>query len=167
MEREVMSKVLVSAVIGVILGGVAVSQTGTLQSASQQNILSDYPLDLSMTGMHTHDRRNVPASEAPSVDLEVTEDPMMKGNYILEINTENFTFAPNSVSGEHVMGEGHAHVFVDEVKISRAFGPYYHLPRLKPGEHTIYVTLNTNEHEEYAVNGESVSDSVTVNFEPE
>jgi hypothetical protein len=63
------------------------------------------------------------------------------------------------------MGEGHAHVFVDDVKISRAFGPYYHLPRLEPGNHNITVTLNTNEHEEYAVDGRSVMDSEVVSFD--
>jgi hypothetical protein len=167
MEKEVISKILVAGFIGIVIGGIGISQSGVLKSSSQQNVLDSYPIDLSMAGMHTHDQRNVPADEAPSVSLEVEEDPMMKGHYNLQIQTENFTFAPESVSTEHQMGEGHAHIFVDDTKISRSYSNYYHLKRLKPGEHTIMVTLNTNEHEEYAVNGDTISDSVTVNFEPQ
>ena len=165
MEKEVLSKILVATMIGGAIGFVGATATMSTDSAAQ-SILEDYPVDLSQTGMHMHDQRNVPESEAPSVDLEVREDPMMKGNYILNIQTENFEFAPESVSTDHVMGEGHAHVFVNDVKISRAFGHYYHLPKLDPGEHTIMVTLNTNEHEEYAVNGTSVMDTETVEFRP-
>ena len=164
MEKEVVSKLVVALFIGGSVGFLTASTT--TGSGAAQSVLDDYPVDLSRSGMHTHDQRNVPESEAPSVNLEVEEDPMMAGNYILNIQTENFEFAPNSVSSDHVLGEGHAHVFVNDVKISRAFGSYYHLPKLKPGTHTIMVTLNTNEHEEYAVNGESISDSTTVEFQP-
>jgi hypothetical protein len=87
---------------------------------------------------------------------------MMAGHYNLHIQTENFKFAPDSVSSEHVLGEGHAHVFVDDVKISRAYGPWYHLPRLEPGKHIIKVTLNTNDHQEYATENEFILDTETV-----
>jgi hypothetical protein len=167
MEKEAVSKILVAGLIGIVVGGLAVSQTDALTSQAQENALADYPLDLSMTGMHMHDKRNVPADQAPSVSLEVEEDPMMKGHYDLHIQTENFDFAPENVSNDFVMGEGHAHVFVDDVKISRSYGEWYHLPRLKPGEHTIKVTLNTNNHQEYAVNGESIMAKQTVTFNPE
>lgn len=167
MEKEVFSKVLVAGLMGVFVGGLAVSQTNALTSQAKQNTLADYPLDLSMTGMHMHDKRIVPADEAPSVSLEVEEDPMMKGHYNLHIQTENFEFAPENVSSDFVMGEGHAHVFVDDVKISRSYNEWHHLPRLKPGEHTIKVTLNTNDHQEYAVDGESIMARETVTFDPE
>jgi hypothetical protein len=87
---------------------------------------------------------------------------MMPGHFNLHIKTENFEFAPRNASSEFVLGQGHAHVFVDDVKISRSYAPWYHLPRLDPGQHRINVTLNTNDHKEYAVNGEKIMDSVTV-----
>jgi hypothetical protein len=46
--------------------------------------------------------------------------------------------------------------------LSRATGPWYHIPKLKPGNHTVKVTLNHNSHEEYAVNGVSITDSETI-----
>lgn len=146
-----------------IVGGFAGAQlTNQLSDSSAEQTLSAYPVDLSMAGLHRHDRRNVPEENAPKINLSAERDPMMPGHFNLNIQTENFEFAPESVSSEFVMGEGHAHVFVDDVKISRAYGEDYHLPRLDPGEHTIRVTLNTNNHQEYAVNGVTVSDSAKV-----
>lgn len=136
--------------------------TQNFSETSAEKTLSAYPIDLSMSGLHRHDRKNVPREDAPAVDLAVEQDPMMPGHFNLKIETQNFEFAPENVSSEFVMGEGHAHVFVDDVKISRAYGKWYHLPRLDPGNHTIRVTLNTNNHQEYAVDGETISDSETV-----
>ena len=114
-----------------ILGGFGGSQiTEQLADSSAEQTLSTYPVDLSMAGLHRHDRRNVDEENAPDVNLTVERDPMMPGHFNLNIDTENFEFAPESVSSEFVMGEGHAHVFVDDVKISRAYGEDYHLPRL-------------------------------------
>lgn len=151
--------IVVSLAIGGIIGFML---TGSPQENSAQQTLSRYPVELSMTGMHRHDTREVDNGSAPSVEIDVQRDPMMPGNVNVHIMTENFTFAPENVSGEHVPGEGHAHVFVDGVKISRAYGQWYHIPRLKPGEHTIRVTLNTNAHEEYTVDGEVVAATDTV-----
>lgn len=148
----------------IILGGIGASQlTDTVTESSAEKTLKAYPIDLSMAGLHRHDRMNVPEDQAPDVNLTVWEDPMMPGHFNLKIDTENFEFAPESASSEFEMGEGHAHVFVDDVKISRAYGEYYHLPRLDPGKHRIRVTLNTNNHQEYALNGVSISDYETVN----
>ena len=132
------------------------------KESSAEQTLSAYPEDFSMAGLYRHDRRNVDEETAPDVNLTVWEDPIMPGHFNLEIDTENFEFAPENASSEFEMGEGHAHVFVDDVKISRAYGEYYHLPRLDPGEHRIRVTLNTNNHQEYAVDGVSISDYETV-----
>ena len=42
---------------------------------------------------------------------------------------------------------------VDDVLLGRIYGSWHHLPRLKPGKHEILVTLNWNNHDEYAVGG--------------
>lgn len=145
-KTQIVILLSVALVVG-LLAGLWLSSAGT-NSAVQT--LERYPVDLSMVGQHRHDLKMVPEDQAPQLSLEVNRDSMMPGHFNLHIQTENFEFAPESISSEHVPGEGHAHVFVDDVKISRAYGPYYHLPRLDPGEHTITVTLNTNDHQEYA-----------------
>jgi len=157
--------IFVAIVVSVAAGGVAgFMLAGNPQENSATQTLDQYPVELSMAGMHRHDAREAGGKATPSVEISAERDPMMPGHVNVHIMTENVTFAPENVSGKHVPGEGHAHVFVDGVKISRAYGQWYHIPRLKPGKHTIRVTLNTNAHEEYTVDGEVVAatDTVTI-----
>lgn len=113
-------------------------------------------------GAHDHETAfEVPAgTTAPTVGISVDRDAMTGWNVALSI--ENFTFAPERASGAHVMGEGHAHLYVDGVKIARLYGPWYHIAELSPGMRTVEVKLSTNDHSIYAVNGEEVSASVTI-----
>ena len=113
-------------------------------------------------GGHMHgEPREVPAGvPAPSVALEVTPDP--KSGWNLHVTTTNFEFAPWNASGEHVWGEGHAHLYVDDVKVGRLYTEWYHLAALEEGTHTIHVTLNGNDHQDLAVDGELVEDTVTI-----
>lgn len=96
----------------------------------------------------------------PTVRLAAYPDPVSGWN--LHIVTENFQFAPQSAGREHVDGEGHAHLYLDDQKIARLYGAWYHLGALEPGTHQLKVTLNTNNHELYAVNGNAVVDSLTL-----
>jgi hypothetical protein len=146
------------SIAALLIGGIAGSQltAATTETAAGQT-LDAYPLDVSLSGQHRHDKLNVDPSEAPAVSIDVQRDPMMPTHFNIRIQPDGVTFAPESVSSDHVMGEGHAHVFVNDVKISRAYNEWYHLPRLDPGNHTIKVTLNTNDHREYAVNGETIN----------
>ncbi|MEO9525809.1 hypothetical protein [Roseibium sp.] len=111
---------------------------------------------------HTHDELvSVPAGPgAPSVKIAVTPDPASGFN--LHIMTENFTFAPEHASQEHVPGEGHAHVYVNGEKVTRHYGPWLHLPALPEGEAVVEVTLNTNDHKMLAVGDKPLKASLKV-----
>ena len=80
----------------------------------------------------------------------------------LKITTTGFTFTPENAGGEHVPGEGHAHVYVDGVKINRVYGSYYHLSGLDPGERSIRITLNANNYEQYAKGEHPVEATTTI-----
>ncbi len=100
-------------------------------------------------------------TEAPmGVDLDVVEDPM--AGYNLFFATTGFTWSPEHASTEHIDGEGHAHLYVDGVKIGRIYTEAYHLAALEPGPHEITIELNTNTHAPYAVDGEPVMATATV-----
>lgn len=94
-----------------------------------------------------------------TVTVEATPDAMSGVN--LHVVTTGFTWAPEHASGEHVAGEGHAHVYVDGEKVGRLYGEWMHLP-LEPGEHEIEVTLNGNDHQSYAIDGAPVSGTAVV-----
>lgn len=103
---------------------------------------------------HSHDTLVEAPDPAPTLSVVVHEDP--KDGVNVELITENFTFAPQDASTEHVPGEGHAHIYVDGEKINRVYGNWYHLGGLTPGEHEIRVELSTNDHGVYAVDGEVI-----------
>jgi hypothetical protein len=107
----------------------------------------------------------VSAEDAPSVQLIVTEDPV--GGFNVQIKTENFIWAPENASKMHVVGEGHAHIYLDGEKLGRVYSEWYHLNTkalaLAPGEHELTVDLNGNDHAPYAVQGNAVAS--TVRFE--
>ncbi len=140
---------------GVIIG--SFFSMPNMSSGKEADRLAAYPLEIFAAGMHSHKQKEVPSGiTPPSIRMEVIADPMEKRNYSLHIITENFRFAPESVSMNSVFGEGHAHLYIDDVFISRIYSPWLHIPALKPGRHVIYVTLNFSNHDEYAVNGNTI-----------
>jgi methionine-rich copper-binding protein CopC len=105
------------------------------------------------TGGHSHSAYVHPeGTPAPTLDLEVFKDK--KAGYVLHVKTTNWTWAPLAANGAAVPNEGHGHLYVDGVKVNRLYGEWYHLEGLTPGQHDITVTLNANDHSEYAVAGE-------------
>lgn len=110
-----------------------------------------------------HRLREVPAAGAPAVELDAQPDP--HGGWNLHLATERFTFTPPDQSGGQARaGQGHAHVYVDEEKFSRAYGEWFFLPAeaVGEGEHTVLVTLNAHDHTVWAAAGEPVTATATV-----
>jgi len=98
----------------------------------------------------------VEMSEAngPSVKIMLMPDPMTGFN--LHMMTRNFNFAPQAASTAHVPGKGHAHVYINGVKLGRYYSPWVHLDALPQGDVKVRVTLNANDHRVYAVSGTPV-----------
>lgn len=114
---------------------------------------------------HEHQMMAVPDGQpVPSVKLRVHDDPMQGWN--LEIQVENFQFAPEHIAEPSISTEGHAHLYVNGTKMARLYGNWYHLPELPPGTNEITVSLNANGHETLTVNGQPVRDTVTIEVRP-
>lgn len=115
---------------------------------------------------HPHSQKDVSGSSLiPTIELIIQEDPVSGWN--AQILTTNFTFAPESVSTEDIEGEGHAHIYVDGVKVNRVYSPWYHLGELEPGIHEISATLSTNDHQELTIGSELIQDVEVINVELE
>ncbi len=127
--------------------------TGCATSADDTGVLS---------GEGPHQLRNVDPSAAPSVSLAVTADE--HGGWNVHVDSEDFTFTPEQISGPARAHEGHAHLFIDGVKYTRIYSEWSFLPAaaIPPGTHMIDVTLNANDHTTWATNGKPVSASTTV-----
>jgi hypothetical protein len=84
----------------------------------------------------------------PAKIISLTPTKDMDGGYSLKIDTQYFRFTPEMVGKQVVPNTGHAHVFVNGVKVGRAYSPWFFIPAsfFKSGTSTISVTLNANNH---------------------
>lgn len=112
---------------------------------------------------HVHPIYEISADTAPTIELDVTKDSMSGWN--VRIQTTNFKFSPQDAGKETVAGEGHVHLYLDDQKIARVYGEWFHLVIPTAGEHTIRATLNTNDHSDYATDGNIIEASTSVTTE--
>ena len=113
-------------------------------------------------GTHEHGE-TVEAPPGMGVALNVHPDSVSGFN--VQIVPTAFTFAPERVNTAHAPGEGHAHLYIDGVKLRRVYGEWAHVDGLSSGMREISVTLNTNMHERYAVDGQPITAAATVHVE--
>lgn len=158
-----MNRILAIFAIGLGLGG----GIGFLVAASNSVSLTGHDHNAhghaaTIEGMehHNHDEMvEMAFDNAPSLSVEVTEDPLSGWN--LHVLTEAFQFTPKNAGATHVVNEGHAHVYVDGIKIARLYGNWMHIAAL-PDAAEISVTLNTNDHRTYSVDGKAISAAVVI-----
>lgn len=93
--------------------------------------------------------------EIPEVNLTVTPDG--PDTWLLKLDLHHFAFAPEKAGEmQPSYNEGHAHIYINGKKISRLYGEYYHLGKLKEGRNEITVTLNSNNHGALMAGGQPV-----------
>lgn len=101
------------------------------------------------TGEMKHDEKELvdPTVYAPKITkLEAFKDSM--SGYNIKVDTLHMKFSPEQVGGPVTQNAGHIHVYVNDVKVGRGYGNWYHIPDsyFKTGTNTISVTLNANNH---------------------
>ncbi len=107
---------------------------------------------------HSHKKREIlPGKPVPGVDLFVYQDSMKGWN--LELKLTNFKFAPETVNQSSNPNEGHAHLYINDKKITRIYSNWYYLGSLEPGRNKITVSLNTNKHEDLFSNSKMIMDT--------
>ena len=158
--QKTLGLILISLFFGVGFGFLlAVSTGATLEGHDHAS--HDHSDQGDATGGHAHDTLiDLPSgSDAPSVDMALHSEP---GGRNLQILTENFRFSPERVNDAHVDGEGHAHVYIDGIKIARIYGPWFHIGALPENAKTLTVTLNSNDHSNLSVGGVPLSVSCSL-----
>jgi hypothetical protein len=106
---------------------------------------------------HVHTLLEVDKSKPiPTISLSAIRDS--KSGYNIHITTQNFTFTPEQAGQEAVPGKGHAHLYVNDKKISRIYGNWFYLSGdlLPNATNTVLVTLNSNDHKDWASNGQTI-----------
>jgi hypothetical protein len=102
-----------------------------------------------------HGKLEIPDGKAvPTVDLEVFPDEM--GGWNVQVKTSNFQFAPENLDKSSLPSEGHAHLYLNNKKLTRLYGNWHYLGNLPAGFHSVMVTLNTNRHEDLFHKGKRI-----------
>ena len=96
--------------------------------------------------------------QKPSLTLTANKDVMAGWN--LQIEPNNFEFAPQRVNQANAVGEGHAHLYINGEKITRLYSNWYYLNNLQPGVHSVMVVLNANNHGTLILQGRKVSATI-------
>lgn len=127
----------------------------------RDTVLTDDML-MHMSGvMHEHSAIfEMGSADAPAVELQLI--PLTDGSYNIQVMTRNFVFTPELVDQAPIAGEGHAHLYIDGVKIARLYGEWHHMPSLPDAAEVVSVALYANDHSAFAVDGLPVSASVMV-----
>ncbi|MCA9352134.1 hypothetical protein KC866_01970 [Patescibacteria group bacterium] len=129
-----------------------------LDEVSNQRTINQHTEEYVHAGdEHMHEQRDVTSPTIPTLDVSVYPDS--KSGYNIHIITDNFTWTPERVNTDPVENEGHAHLYINNEKVARIYGPWFHLDdhHLVPGKpNTMRVTLNTNDHAEWSVEGNTI-----------
>lgn len=103
---------------------------------------------------HTQKYTVPPEEPQPSLDIDVYDED---GTWYVRLMTSDFTFAEDAVDTPHQPGRGHGHVYLNGLKLSRVYDRTARLGVLPSGSYVAHVTLNTNDHRVYAVEGADLS----------
>ncbi len=118
---------------------------------------------LSFKAFAHHPGHKIEASKPyPIISLEVLEDDM--DGYNLLIKLENFKLTPEDVGKKNHLNSGHMHLFVNDIKIGRVYSNWFHIPGrfFSLEENIIRVTLNSNLHDLFMINGNPIQLEIKV-----
>lgn len=136
-----------------------VKPSNTTNSDAENSMIMDHSMHLSGNNFEVENK-----DTAPSISLIVQKTTV--GDYEVKIATENFQFfEPLTDPVTHENGKGHGHLYLNGLKLQRMYSKNTTVGELPPGIHNITVTLNTNDHRAYAVDGKPVTASIELTVE--
>ena len=113
-------------------------------------------------GGHSHDGM-VDLSGLPDPpSLTIVATPDGPGAVALEITVDGLELVPVDPPQEHHAGQGHAHVTVAGSSAGMVAETHYRLTGLSGGSHVLEVSLSSNDHRGYMVDGTPISVSMTL-----
>ena len=125
------------------------------------------------TAMHHHQTKQPVPKNAytPSLTLQAVKDAMSGYNLILEIQKYQIGMPVENLKPilleDKIVLQGHAHLYVNGVKIQRVYGRFVHIPKsvFKNGENSIRVTLNNHQHATWTMAGQIIESEISAMVE--
>jgi len=155
----------------IVLASILVmNNTYAQQSSNEKQSSSDMNIDMTMKMDHSHLPIAVPSNiTTPALSLQINKDTMSGYNLHLQISNYKLMPPPSDITNmadlmsatvhkESGFIEGHAHLYINGIKIQRVYGLDVHLPKkhFKQGLNTVSVTLNNHGHMYWTVDDKKV-----------
>jgi copper(I)-binding protein len=106
----------------------------------------------------TMDHSNMPGIERADIDLGLSLDvDENRGGLTGEVEVSGLQLIARPDDFGHVDGEGHAHVYLNGLKLQRLYENAFTVGPLSPGIYVLRVTLNANDHKPYLKGGAPIS----------
>lgn len=94
-------------------------------------------------------------SPPPALSLSWKEPPDKNGATV-QLVVRNFTFFRADDGAKHVPNQGHAHVYLNGLKLGRLYAETYEIGALSPGKYRLSIELNSNDHRPYLGDGQII-----------
>jgi copper(I)-binding protein len=97
----------------------------------------------------------------PSIEMTVAQNA--NNSWSINLTTQNFEFfEPETEPLKHKEGQGHGHLYLNGLKLQRMYSNTATIGALPAGQHIISVTLNSNDHRAFSVEGAPITASAEV-----
>ena len=104
-----------------------------------------------------HSKSNgISGNPAPTIAISWKKPPSVAG-VTVQLAVDNFTFTRVNNDVEHIPNQGHAHIYLNGLKLGRLYAETYELGALLPGKYKLSVVLNSNDHRPYLNNNQLVA----------
>lgn len=116
--------------------------------------------DMAMKGMDHSMTTGVQTSPSAKIQLTTERSP---GSQSVEIavSVENFTFVRAPDDAPHIPHEGHAHIYLNGLKLGRLYETHFALGAVPKGTYDLTVSLNSNDHQPYVENGKPIAQTLS------
>ncbi|MFR9799423.1 nuclear transport factor 2 family protein [Streptomyces sp. MS06] len=150
------------AVCVLLVAGPAGCTTGHAHPGEAESSPSPVGKLLDDTDRQGRRLREVPASEAPEVAVEV--QPAAGGAWRVLLTVHRFRFSPPGAPSEAVAGRGTALLLVDDRAVAELHAPTHRLPggSLPHGTHHVTARLYADDGTAWAVDGEPVQSTADI-----
>ncbi|QMU59843.1 MAG: copper chaperone PCu(A)C [Boseongicola sp.] len=113
-----------------------------------------------MQGMQHSSGKGISETPAPSVGLTLPNNIGGEG-FDLTVDIQGLSLIETPDGTPHFTGQGHAHVYLNGLKLGRLYDETYAIGALPKGTYTLRVSLNANNHMPYMDGDTPISDAVT------
>lgn len=126
-------------------------------------LAAESPHQLAHTAMHQEQHAVPEGVPVPELGLELYADE--SDGYNLRILVRNFLMESPVDASDDGNLRGHAHLYLNGVKLTRVYGTALHLPArlFKQGINSLQLSINDHDHRVWAINREVIQATILMN----